>query len=107
MVIYGVYMYIFLEGKPPNIWSYTVYICTFFWQGSHQIYGHIRFIYEHFFGREATKYMVIYGVYMYIFLEGKPPNICSYTVYICTFCWQGGHQIYGHIQCIYERSGQP
>jgi len=63
MVIYGLYMNIFLEGKPPNIWSYTVYICTFFWKGSHQIYAHIRCIYVHFVGREATKYMVIYSVY--------------------------------------------
>jgi hypothetical protein len=47
--------------------SYTVYI-----------YG--------IFGREVTKYGVIYGIY---------------GVYIRYF-WQGNNQIWGHIRCIYR-----
>ena len=42
--------------------TYTVYV-RYFWQGNHQIYGHIRCIYG-IFGREITKYMVIYGAYV-------------------------------------------
>ena len=60
---------------------YTVLVNPrYFWQGKHQIYGHIRCIYG-IFGREITKYTVIYGVFT-IFLAGKSPNIRAYTVYI-------------------------
>jgi len=90
---------VFLAGKSPYIRSYTVYI-WYFWQGNHQTYGHIRCIYT-------------------VFLAGKSPNIRSYTVYIygifgreITICsviygvyiryfWQGNHQTYGHIRCIF------
>jgi uncharacterized protein YfaP (DUF2135 family) len=76
---------VFLTGKSPNI------------------YGHIRCI-DGIFDREITKYTVIYGVYTE-FLAGKSPNIGSYTVYI-RYCWQGNHQIYGHIRCIYGIIGR-
>ena len=76
----------------------TVYI-RYFWQGKYQIYGHIQCTYTvllagelpnirsytvHIhgsFGREITKYMVIYGVYT-VFLAGRLPSIRSYTVYL-------------------------
>jgi hypothetical protein len=57
--VYGVCRAI-LAGKSPNIRSYTVNILGIF-------------------GREITKYTVIYS---------------EYTRYF----WQGNHQIYGHIQ---------
>jgi hypothetical protein len=76
---------------------YTVYI-PYIWQGNDKIYGHTRCIYR-IFGRETTKYTVIYGIYT-VYLAGKPPDIRSYTVYI-RYTWQGNHQIYGHIRCIY------
>jgi len=59
--VYGVCRAI-LAGKSPNIRSYTVNILGIF-------------------GREITKYTVIYS---------------EYTRYF----WQGNHQIYGHIQWI-------
>jgi hypothetical protein len=76
----------------------TIYIyMRYFWQGNHQVYGHIRCIYG-IFGREITKCTVIYGVYT-VFLAGKSPSVRSYTVHIRYF-WQGNHQGYGHIHCI-------
>ena len=47
------------------------------------------------FGREITKYTVIYGAY--IRGSGQP---YIYMVYIRYF-WRGNHQVYGHIRCIY------
>ena len=43
---------------------HTVYI-GYFWQGNHQMYGHIRCILG-ISGREITKFTVIYGAYMRI-----------------------------------------
>jgi len=96
MVIYGEYIHmimvnlvytLFLAGKSPNIWSYTVNIyiyiyaydygqpCTYVISGREitkymVIYG--EYIYDHgqpciyvISGREITKYMVIYGEYIY------------------------------------------
>jgi len=40
----------------------------------------------------AVKYIYIY-IYIYIYT-------CGYTVYI-RYSWQGNHQIYGHIRCLY------
>jgi len=51
---------------------FTVYI-RYFWQVIHEIYGHIRCIYG-IFGREFTKYTVIYGVYIRIW---PTLGICS------------------------------
>ena len=82
-VIYGVYVFIHgVFGR--EITKYTVIYGVFTrcsWQGNHQIYGHTRCLYAVFlagkspnirlytvfihsvFGREITKYTVIYGVY--------------------------------------------
>ena len=60
---------VFLAGKSPNIRSYTVFL-------------------RGVLGREITKYTVIHGVYTQCF-------------------WQGNHQIYGHIRCLYTGLANP
>jgi len=67
-VTYGLCIHtVFLAGKSPNIRSHTVRNTVlanprYFWQGNHQIYGHIRSMYIYgILGREITKYTVTYG----------------------------------------------
>ena len=67
---------------------YTVYIRCF-WQGNHQVYGHIRWIYVCRVGQNHT-FISIHGVYT-VLLAGKSPIIRSYTVYI-----YGSGQPYTH-----------
>jgi len=45
------------------------------------------------YGRELTKYAVKYGVYIRIYTVLADP---TYTV-----LWQGNHQIYGQVRCVY------
>jgi hypothetical protein len=95
-VIYGVYIYIYGPGQP--------YICPRLATGIN-----IRCIYG-VFGREFTKYTAIYGVYIRFWLALHPMhqigNRHKYTVYVRYF-WQGNHQIYGHIRCIYTVLANP
>jgi hypothetical protein len=62
------------------------------------------------FGREITKYTVINSVYIRFWLALHPMhqigNRHKYTVYVRYF-WQGNHQIYGHIRCIYTVLANP
>jgi len=67
-VTYGLCIHtVFLAGKSPNIRSHTVRNTVlanprYFWQGNHQIYGHIRSMYIYgILGREITKYTVTYS----------------------------------------------
>jgi len=53
------------------------------------------------FGREFTEYTVVYE--LYIRRVGQN-HIC--TVFIRYF-WQGNHQIYDHIRCIYTVLANP
>ena len=74
-VLTRVYKHTLCVCRADQSHVYTVYV-RFFWQGHHQIYGHIRRIYtvlanpRHIrciyglFGRDITKYTVIYGVYI-------------------------------------------
>jgi hypothetical protein len=68
------------------------------------MYGHIWCIYG-VFGREITECTVIYGVCM-VCLAGNSLNVRSYTVCVSCF-WQGDHQIYGHVRCIYTVLANP
>ena len=85
-------------GKSWNIRSYTMMHTRYFWQGNHEMYGHIRCIHGIFAGkswnirsytmmhtryfcRKIMKYTVIYGAYT-VFLAGKSWNVRSYTVCI-------------------------
>ena len=78
------------------------------------IYGvYIRFwptLGTRYFGRQIPKYTVIYGVYT-VFWQG---NYQIYGVYIrfwptlyLRYFWQGYHQLYGHIRCIYTVLANP
>jgi hypothetical protein len=66
---------------------YTVYI-RYFWQGNHQIYGHIRCIYTVL---ANPKYMVtslhkyrIYTVYIYIYIFWPTLVVCAFILTLAT-----------------------
>jgi hypothetical protein len=73
--MYGVYT-VFWAGKSPNIRSYTVYIYR-----SGQPYIYVRCKYG-VLGREITKYMVIYGEYIWFW----PTLLVRYVVRLQTAC---------------------
>jgi hypothetical protein len=82
----GVYTY---NIFPPNIYGvgkthvYMEYTRDIR-QGAHQVYGHIRCVCG-IFGREITKYTVIYGVYVVLInLPAKSSSIRSCTVCVYT-----------------------
>jgi hypothetical protein len=61
---------------------------------------YIRCVYG-IFGREITIYTVIYGVYIRFW-----PTLHIYAVNKRCF-WQGNHQVYGHIRCVYTVLANP
>ena len=69
-------------GQQIHIYTYTVHTQCF-WQGNHQVYGHIQCIYIRFW-----------------------PTLHIYAVYKRCF-WQGNHHTYGHIRCIYTVLANP
>jgi len=114
-----VYLYIF---KQIHI-AYTV-----LWQRTHQICGQVRCIYTYIYGsgqpyiygvmaekspniRSSTVciYTVLADPPYTVLLAGKSPDIRSSTVCIYTVLadptytvlWQGNHQIYGQVRCVY------
>jgi hypothetical protein len=64
-------MYIYRVGQNH---IYTVFI-RYFWQGNHQIYGHIRCIYT-----VLANPIYIYTVYIRCFWQGNHQIYCKYTV---------------------------
>ena len=70
------------------------------WENEYKMCNYVRYIvygvgqdyiytlYVRFLGREITRYTVIYGEHI-------------------RFLWQGNHQIYGHIRCIYTVLANP
>jgi len=111
-----------------------VYI-RYFWQGNHQIYSHVRFIYIYIYLvlADPNHYVCSAGEEGLLILRTEILNVIASLVYprkdvrrfqllVCLMCrfgqnhiytlcipyfWQGNHQIYGHLRCIYTVLANP